>query len=200
MARTERSQRDVPRRLRQGALFVYTEFTDEIGDGAAVDLPNASVGTDRARFQMKAQDFLKRHLDHITVQKLRRNEQLTAQDLDELERILVEEVGATESDLDEARAAGGLGLFVRSLVGLERDAAKAALAGFIGSRNLNANQIEFVNLVIEHLTEQGAMDPRRLYESPFTDFDAMGVNGLFRQGDVQVLVTALAELRRRAAA
>lgn len=181
-------------------VFVYTEFTDEIGDGAAVDLPNASVGTDRARFQMKAQDFLKRHLDHITVQKLRRNEQLTAQDLDELERILVEEVGATESDLDEARAAGGLGLFVRSLVGLERDAAKAALAGFIGSRNLNANQIEFVNLIIEHLTEQGAMDPRRLYESPFTDFDAMGVNGLFRQGDVQVLVTALAELRRRAAA
>lgn len=66
---------------------------------------------------------------------------------------------------------GGRGLFVRSLAGLEREAAKAAFAGFLAVRTLNANQIEFVNLIIEHLTERGAMDPRRLYESPFTDFD-----------------------------
>lgn len=58
---------------------------------------------------MKAQDFLKRHLDHITIRKLLRNEQLTPQDLSELERILAEDVGATDHDLDEARAAGGLG-------------------------------------------------------------------------------------------
>ena len=181
-------------------VLVYTEFTDEIGEGLAVTMPTADVGTDRVRFQMKAQDFLKRHLDRLTVQKLRRNEQLTTQDLEELERILVEEVGATDTDLEEARAVGGLGLFVRSLVGLERDAAKGALAGFIGDRNLNANQIEFVNLIIEHLTERGAMDPRRLYESPFTDFDAKGVNGVFPQPDVQTLVMALSEIRERAAA
>lgn len=149
---------------------------------------------------MKAQDFLKRHLDHLTVQKLRRNEQLTTEDLSELERILVEEVGATDTDLDEARAAGGLGLLVRSLVGLERNAAKEALAGSIGGRNLNANQIEFVNVIIEHLTERGAMDPRRLYESRFTDFDAMGVNGVFQRADVQTLVATLGEIRERAAA
>lgn len=181
-------------------VLVYTDFTDEIGEGSTIELPDVGIGTDRIRFQMKAQAFLKRHLDHLTIQKLRRNEQLTRQDLAELERILVEEVGATDADLDEARAVGGLGLFVRSLVGLERDAAKAALAGFLARRSLNANQIEFVNLIIEHLTERGAMDPRRLYESPFTDFDALGVSGVFQQGDVQVLVTALAELRGRAAA
>jgi type I restriction enzyme R subunit len=181
-------------------VLVYTEFTDDIGEGSTITLPSADVGTDRVRFQMKAQDFLKRHLDRLTIQKLRRNEQLTAQDLAELERIMVEEVGATELDLGEARAVGGLGLFVRSLVGLKRDAAKAALAGFIGGRNLNANQIEFVNLIIEHLTERGAMDPRRLYESPFTDFDALGVNGVFPQADVQILVTALSEISGRAAA
>lgn len=181
-------------------VIVFTEFMDEIGEGATITLPNANIGTDKVRFQMKAQDFLKRHLDHITIQKLRRNEQLTLQDLNELERILVEDVGATDNDLDEARASGGLGIFVRSLIGLERDAAKAAFADFLVGRNLNANQIEFVNLIIEHLTERGAMDPRRLYESPFTDFDAQGVSGVFPQDDVQYIVQLINEVGRRAAA
>lgn len=181
-------------------VIVYTNFEDEIGDGTDIILPDAGVGTDRPRFLMKARDFLKRHENHITVQKLRRNEQLTPQDLAELERILVEDVGATDTDLDEARAQGGLGLFVRSLVGLERDAAKAAFADFLAGRNLNANQIEFVNLIIEHLTESGAMDPRRLYESPFTDLDDQGVSGLFQQADVQWIVELLNEVRGRAAA
>ncbi len=181
-------------------VLVYTDFTDEIGEGAAIPLPNASIGTDKVRFQMKAQDFLKRHLDHITLQKLRRNEQLTAQDLSELERILINDVGATDTDLDEARALGGLGLFVRSLVGLERDAAKGTFAGFLATRNLNANQIEFVNLIIEHLTERGAMDPRRLYESPFTDFDDQGVSGLFPQADVDQIVQLVRDVGRKAAA
>lgn len=185
---------------REDRVLVYTDFTDEIGEGMQITLPNSNTGTDKVRFQMKAQDFLKRHLDHITIQKLRRNEQLTPHDLGELERILVEDVGATDSDLDEARALGGLGLFVRSLVGLERDAAKAAFADFLAGRNLNANQIEFVNLIIEHLTERGAMDPRRLYESPFTDFDAQGVSGVFPQADVQRIVQLIHEVGRRAAA
>ena len=149
---------------------------------------------------MKAQDFLRRHLDHITLQKLRRNEQLTPQDLSELERILVEEVGATDSDLDEARALGGLGIFVRSLVGLERDSAKAAFSDFLATRNLTANQIEFVNLIIDHLTERGAIDPRRLYESPFTDFDDQGVSGIFPQAEVKSIVEVLKDVRERAAA
>jgi type I restriction enzyme R subunit len=144
--------------------------------------------------------FLKRHIDHITIQKLRRNEQLTPQDLSELERILVEDIGATDTDLDEARAQGGLGIFVRSIVGLERDAAKAAFADFLAGRNLSANQIEFVNLIIEHLTERGAMDPRRLYESPFTDFDDQGVGGLFQPAEVKQLVQILGSVRSKAAA
>jgi type I restriction enzyme R subunit len=181
-------------------VLVYTDFTDEIGEGAIVGLPNANTGTDKVRFQMKAQDFLKRHLDHITIQKLRRNEQLTPQDLSELERILVEEVGATDNELEEARAAGGLGVFVRSLVGMDRNAAKGAFADFLSRRILTANQIEFVNLIIEHLTERGAMDPRRLYESPFTDFDDQGVSGIFQQADVQEIVQLLNDVGRRAAA
>jgi type I site-specific restriction endonuclease len=83
----------------------------------------------------------------------------------------------------------GLGLFVRSLVGLERDAAKQGFADFLSGRTLTANQIEFINLIINYLTEHGAMDPDRLYESPFTDFSPLGVEGLFKPADVTELFT-----------
>lgn len=180
--------------------IVYTDFEDEIGEGTKIDLPDVSVGTDKARFQMKVRHFLKQHADHITILKLRRNEQLTAQDLAELERIMIEEAGASNDDLESMRAKGGLGLFVRSLVGLERDAAKAAFADFMAGKNMNANQIEFITLIVDHLTESGAMDPRRLYESPFTDFDDQGVSGVFPQADVQHIVQVLNNVRERAAA
>lgn len=55
-------------------------------------------------------------------------------------------------------------------------------------------------MVINYLTERGVMDPRLLYESPFTDFDAMGVEGVFDNVGVSELISILEEVRQRAAA
>ena len=93
-----------------------------------------------------------------------------------------------------------LSVFIRSLVGLDREAAKGVLAEFMVGRTLTANQIEFIDLIIDHLTERGVMDPRRLYESPFTDLDDQGVSGIFPAADVQQLVQLLNEVKGMAAA
>ena len=81
-----------------------------------------------------------------------------------------------------------------------REAAKGALGEFMNGRTLSANQIEFIDLIIDHLMERGVMDPRRLYESPFTDLDDQGVSGLFPTADVKALVQVLHEVSARAAA
>ena len=65
---------------------------------------------------------------------------------------------------------------------------------------LTAHQLEFIDMMIDHLTERGAMDPRLLYESPFTDIDPLGVAGVFKEGEVVQLVQILREVERRAAA
>ena len=70
----------------------------------------------------------------------------------------------------------------------------------MAGRTLSANQIEFIDLVIDHLTERGVMDPRRLYESPFTDLDDQGVSGVFPRADVKAVVGIPNEVRSRAAA
>src|SRR5215471_14624435 len=98
--------------------------------------------------------------------KVKRNEPLTATDLKELERIFLE-AGVDETSLGALQTDGGLPRFVRGLVGLDREAAKRAFAEFLEGRRLSADQNEFLNLIIEHLTARGMMDPKLLYESPF---------------------------------
>ena len=70
------------------------------------------------------------------------NQPLTATDLQELERMLMASGLANSEHLQKAKMeSNGLGLFVRSLVGLDREAAKRALGGFISGKTLSANQI-----------------------------------------------------------
>lgn len=94
----------------------------------------------------------------------------------------------------------GLGLFIRSLVGLDREAAKAAFNGFVNGRTLNANQLEFIDMMIDHLTQHGVMDPGLLYESPFTDLNSLGIEGVFHQAEVQELVRILEDVESHAVA
>lgn len=145
--------------------------------------------------------FLREHQDHIAIQKLRMNRALTAKDLEELERILAESgVGGTEEITQAKAESQGLGLFVRSLVGLDRTAAKSALAIFLEGKHLRANQIEFVNLIVDHLTDHGLMPAAQLYESPFTDLSPSGPEGLFTLEQVEELVGILDTVRATATA
>jgi type I restriction enzyme, R subunit len=171
--------------------IVYSDFEDEIGAGATLEVSGVSVGTDMNRFRAKARQFLTANENHLAIRKLRRNEPLTKTDLSELERIFAEAGVGTAEEIELIRGEGGLGVFVRSLVGLDRAAAKLAFDGFIEGRKLTANQHEFVNMMIEHLTARGVMDPRLLYESPFTDIDPLGVAGVFGEGEVGQLIQIL---------
>lgn len=91
----------------------------------------------------------------------------------------------------------GLGLFVRSLVGLDRQAAKKVLATFLGAGNLRATQIEFLDEIVNHLTENGCMDASRLDESPFTNFHPQAVEGVFTSSQIDELICVLADVRQR---
>ena len=180
---------------------IYTDFEDEIGDDTTVELQGFATVDGFERFRSKTRQFLRDHENDLVIHKLRMNEALTATDLQELERILVESRLGSPDQLEKAKAeSSGLGLFVRSLVGLDREAAKLAFADFIAGKTLSANQIEFVNLVIEHLTEHGVMDADLLYETPFTDLNPQGPEGVFNPAQVDELVTLLSEVRARAVA
>lgn len=181
-------------------IVVYTDFEDELGEGATIDLPEVGTGLNFERFREKARQFLKAHESHLALQRLRRNQPLTPSDLDELERMLVE-AGGTQEVIDRAKEQShGLGVFIRSLVGLDHETAKQAFSQFILGSSVTANQIEFINLVVDYLTENGVMEPERLYESPFTDINPQGPEGVFQSAQVDSIVRVLSEIKLHAAA
>lgn len=185
------------RREAQGVL--YTDFADEIGEGAEVVFERFVTGDSFARFREKARQFFRAHGDHIAVQRLRRNQPLTPTDLAELERMLLDSGTGTLAEVEEAKGAG-LGLFVRGLVGLDRAAAQEALAAFLQDGTLTASQIEFLQILVENLTSTGVVDPGRLYEAPYTRFSAQGVDGVFPEAKVGALIGVLREVEGRAVA
>jgi len=152
---------------------VFTDFADELGDESDIDLPGIGAGESYERFKEKARVFLRSHLDKTAIQKVRMNDPLTADDLAELESILSGS-GAGSQEQVEIASREGLGYFVRSLVGLDRSAAKQALGEFVHGRTLTAAQIEFLDMITNYLTEHGVMEPAALYESPFTDVSPTG--------------------------
>ena len=178
----------VRRRLRDLIKFVdksgardkvYTDFEDELGEVTEIEgLIKADPGL--KNYRRKVETFIRSHQDHVTIQRLRNNQPITAKDLEGLEAILFADDGPDGSREDFAETFGDrpLGELIRRIVGLDRKAAKAAFAEFLSNGALKADQIRFIDQIIEHLTRNGVMDLEKLYEPPFTDIHYEGIDGV----------------------
>ncbi|MGF9648913.1 DEAD/DEAH box helicase family protein [Pseudarthrobacter oxydans] len=176
---------------------VYMNFEDTLGEIDEGELKVTVTGSlNLARYREKARAYLQGFLDHVAIHRLRRGLPLTDTDLAELQRMLIESGAGSTEELEAAAAqAEGLGLFVRSLVGMDRQAALDSLSDFVGDKTLNANQLHFVDMIVQQLTENGVVDIGALYESPYSDAAPAGPESLFREEDVDMLAEALKRVR-----
>jgi type I restriction enzyme R subunit len=161
---------------------VYTDFQDEVMS-VREEQTGLTLKMTGMQYEKKVKDFLRNHLDHIVIHRLRTNQPLTETDLQGLEATLAEigeEDGETLlSGLLARSDAPSLAHFVRGLVGLDRAAAHSAFSKFLTDRSLTPPQIRFVEMVIGQLTARGVMKPSALYEPPFTNLHSGGPDKLF---------------------
>jgi len=162
--------------------IVYTNFEDEVtGIREEPALPTPRMTG--AQYEKKVKEYLRNHLDHLVIHRLRTCQPLTDADLKGLESTLVEigeEDGETLfSGLLARSESPSLAHFVRSLVGLDRAAAQAAFSGFLADRSLTPPQIRFIEMVIDQLSARGVIEASALYEPPFSNLHAEGPDALF---------------------
>ncbi len=153
--------------IRHPVYDVEIDISDEL---LSTEWKESELGSDDLKnYRAKAEFYVRQHQENSAIAKLRGNVPLTKDDIEELEKILWSEVGSKEEYTSEY-GEKPLGEFVREIVGLDMNAAKEAFAEFLGSANLDARQIYFVNQIIEYIVHNGMMkDLSVLQEAPFTD-------------------------------
>lgn len=167
------------------STIVYSMLDDEIGNAVEIDIPVVSSGVNLAQYRKRVENFIKANENHITIAKLKRGLALTPTDLIELERFVFEaqEVESKEKFEKCFGTEKSLTLFIRSLVGLDRQAVQEAFSNYLHGTTYNEKQIRFVEMIIDHLTMRGTLEASQLYEPPFNQIHYEGIDGVFADRD-----------------
>ncbi|SNT25704.1 DEAD/DEAH box helicase family protein [Rhodococcoides kyotonense] len=172
--------------------LIYTNFEDTLGEIDEIEMPQFVSGTNVERFNAKVRDYLNRQPDNLALKKLKTGKALTSSDLESLQELLTASGVGSPEDFERAvQNADGLARFIRSLVGLDRQAAQEAFAEFLAGKTATSNQIAFIELIIKHLTKHGTMEPELLYQSPFTDHAPQGFDSMFEEEQVMKIVDVI---------
>lgn len=174
---------------------LYTDFLDTLAGIREVAGEYGSTGVNLGQYRKKIEHFIEQNLDRPLIKKIRSAQPLQSAELDALEEFFFHaaDVGS-KSDFYQAYPNQELVPFIRSLVGLERQAVRTAFERFLDAKVYNANQIQFINWIIEHLSANGRFELQLLYDQPYTDLHELGVDGLFSSQQADELVEVIQRL------
>lgn len=174
-----------------------TNFADNIE--AIREIEVLKPYTRMESYRERVERFVRENRNHLAIQKLRNNQPLTQGELEALEQILFDgqHLGSRE-DYQREYGQKPLGKFIRSIVGLEAAAAKAAFADFLNRGKLTADQMSFINNIIDFLANNGVIEKQRLVQPPFSDLHHLGIFGLFDEQEQVQIVNIIDRINRNA--
>jgi len=169
----------------------FTMFEDEF-DAIVKEFPIIVNFNNLEAYKRKIEQYLKEQSNNIVIFKLRSNIPITKAELQALETMLFDQGSiGTKAEFKKAYGEQPLGKFVRSILGLDAQAAKLAFAEILINKTLNAQQIRFMDTIINFLNVKGIIEPSMLFESPFTDINSGGVSGLFDEKDSSKIISLI---------
>jgi type I restriction enzyme R subunit len=159
---------------------VYSDFKDHI-EGEAQEFDIIKIGTKLQSYKLRVERYLRDHSNMLAIQRVRKGERLTTAELETLEQIMFDggALGTKEEFQKEYGTNKPLTYFIREILGFDKGAAKQAFSEFLDKGNLTADQITFINNIIDCLSQNGVVDKDRLFEPPFTDLHDDSALGLF---------------------
>lgn len=150
-------------------------------------------------YRRRVERFIRENKHQLTISKLLTNEPITTKELQLLEEILFDgQERGTREDFVKEFGEEPLGVFIRSIIGLEIKAAQDAFADFLQAGSLRADQMTFIQNIISYLTKNGTIEPSMLFESPFTDMNDQGLIGIFEDGDAHKVISIIERINKNA--
>ena len=163
----------------EGLKDVYTDFEDKISERAG-EYKIIKSDPNLKDYRRRVQRYIRDHQDHVTIRRLKNNKPVSDTDIVALEDILFAEDGPIpREEYEKIFGDKPLGVLVRSVVGLSRNAAKAAFAEFLDKAPLYPDQITFLDEIVAYLVKNGIMEPKVMFDTPFTHIHDQGLMGVF---------------------
>ena len=165
--------------LSAGVEYAYTDFEDNLVAEDAAEYNIVKSDPNLQDYRVRVERYIREHQDHITIRRLKNNELVSKRDLEALEEMLFSrDAVIPREEYEKLFGERPIGLLVRSVVGLNRNAAKQAFAEFLEKVPLHPDQMTFLNEIVEYLVQNGVMEPKELFESPFTHYHDLGLVGV----------------------
>jgi len=155
-------------------------------------LPAVEMAAYRNRVQKVLLDIFD---DSPVLQKIKAGESVTTDDLEQLCSLVLTQ--APDLDLHDLEdyypdTAGHLDRAIRGIIGRDASAVRKRFEQFVAAHpGLASHQIKFLDLLQNHVAKYGAIEIERLYEPPFTTFDAEGIDGVFGESLANELIELL---------
>ncbi|MBK6827106.1 MAG: hypothetical protein IPG86_09605 [Chitinophagaceae bacterium] len=172
---------------------LYTNFKDEVGNIEEVQI--LTQYQELGSYKKRVEKFIRDNQHHITIHRIRNNKPITGQEIEELERLLSGlDQNSNKELLEKVKKGQSLAAFIRSILGLDINAAKEAFAGFLSKGNMSATQINFINAIIDYFSVNGTIDKKMLFDKPFTDIDYRGISGVFNNEETAKVISIIDKL------
>ena len=114
--------------------------------------------TMKVSYKQRIIDFLANNRNLPVLKKIYNIEQLSVEDIEELERILWTELGSKDDYAQYTQNmlfGGNVAAFIRSLIGVDRGEALNKFSEFLSDNALNSEQEDFLNTIVQYVCENG---------------------------------------------
>ena len=148
---------------KSGIEPIKTKFKDHI----IVKSEHDNIRPRFKNYKQEVMDYLSEHYTTGAIYKIRHLIQLNQDDIEELKQILCVELGTLE---DYNNLSNGLdfAVFVRKIVGLDRETVAQLYSEYLAKYNFNTKQQEFMHDVIEYVQQNGDItDNDLINKEPF---------------------------------
>jgi type I restriction enzyme, R subunit len=159
----------------------------DVTDGTieGVDYTPKLGGLDLIEYRQRVGKVIEAHFaNDPTLQRIRLGKMVTDEELEALANLVlrVDDKANVKRLVKSEQKQSLLNVF-RGLVGLDAQAVEDAFAGFTQKfPHLSAQQLRFLQVLKNHIAQNGGIDIERLEQPPFTSIHAESIYGVFQDG------------------